>query len=307
MSPRPPLAFIIAFLAVVPAGAESFKSWAARGAREEREKNPKAAFSSYSNALSLWDKGDGSPAKAKVLCARASLREEKGDEAGAIGDLSACLALDKKNSKAFHRRGLLRLKARRTQAAIGDFYRAIAVDIRFGQAYADRARAYESQSELGFAHEDYSQACRLGVKAACAKAKALAPSPAARRTGKAKPKGPPPEEDDDETAAAEASAAPEEQAPKPAPAPSSKPSAYYPRFKDCLASLERCVEKGDSFGACVRRAPDCDAKAVKGCCPGACLKAYQKSLNRDRSEAQAYREHFVPGAACGAPPKEEEE
>ncbi|MDP3542121.1 MAG: hypothetical protein Q8T11_06575 [Elusimicrobiota bacterium] len=305
MSPRYLLAFSLAFVAVIPAGAESFKSWAARGAREEREKDPKAAFSSYSNALSLWDKGDGGLAKAKVLCARASLREKDGDEAGAIEDLSACLALDKKNAKAFHRRGQLRFKSRKAQAAIGDFYRAIAIDIRFGEAYADRARAYESQSELGFAHEDYSQACRLGVKAACAKAKSLSPSvrpqdPAAK--AKAKPKAPPPPEDADAEAPP---AAPE--AAKPAPAPAPKPASYRPKFKDCLASLEDCVDNGDSFGACVRRAPDCDAKAVKGCCPGACLKAYQKSLNRDRSEAQAYREHFVPGSSCGAPPKEEEE
>lgn len=311
MSPRLLLAFIIAFFAVAPAHGESFKSWAARGAREEREKNPKAAFSSYSNALSLWDKGDGNAAKAKVLCARAGLRENKGDDAGAVADLSACLTLDKRNSKAFHRRGLLRLKARRTQAAIGDFYRAIAINIRFGQAYADRARAYESQSELGFAREDYAQACRLGVKAACVKAKSLAPTSAAKGKAKAIRKAPPPEEDDDGTAATEAAeaaaAAATEAAEAPKPAPAPRPATYRPKFKDCLASLERCVEKGDSFGACVRRAPDCDSKAVPGCCPGACLKAYQKSLNRDRSEAQAYREHFVADAACGAPPKEEEE
>lgn len=307
MSPRVLLAFIIAFIAVAPAHGESFKSWAARGAREEREKDPKAAFSSYSNALSLWDKDDGGAAKAKVLCARASLREKEGDDAGAHADLSECLALDKKNAKAFHRRGSLRLKARRTQEAIGDFYRAIALDIRFAQAYADRARAYESQNERGFAHEDYNQACRLGVKDACAKAKSLSPSSAAK--GQAKPKAPPPPPGDEDaaTSAAEAPAAPAEPAAKPAPAPAPKPASYRPRFKDCLASLEACVDNGDSFGACVRRAPDCDAKAVKGCCPGACLKAYQKSLNRDRSEAQAYREHFVADAACGAPPKEEEE
>lgn len=307
MSPRLLLAFIIAFIAAAPARGESFKSWAARGAREEREKNPKAAFSSYSNALSLWDKGDGNAAKAKVLCARSSLREKDGDDAGALEDLSACLALGKKNAKGYHRRGLLRFKARKTQAAIGDFYRAIAIDIRFGQAYADRARAYESQSELGFAEEDYRQACRLGVKAACSKAKALSPSPVVKGKAKAKRIAPPPEDDDTEAPSEPAPTEPPEEAAKPVPAPAPRPASYRPRFKDCLASLDRCVEKGDSFGACVRRAPDCDAKAVAGCCPGACLKAYQKSLNRDRSEAQAYREHFVPGAACGAPPKVEEE
>ena len=142
-------AVMTVFFAVFPARAESFKSWAARGAREEREKDPKAAFSSYSNALSMWDENDGSGAKAKVLCARSGLREKEGNDAGAMEDLSACLTLDKKNAKAFHRRGALLLKDGKAAAAIGDFYKAVALDIRFAQAYADRARAYESQGEAG--------------------------------------------------------------------------------------------------------------------------------------------------------------
>lgn len=327
MTARLLLAVIIAFFAALPAGAESFKSWAARGAREEREKDPKAAFSSYSNALSMWEEDDGNAAKAKVLCARAGLREKQGDDEGALADLTDCLELDKKNAKAFHRRGALRLKARDTKRAISDFYRAIAIDIRFAQAYADRAAAYERQSELGFAYEDYRQACGLGVKAACPKAKALAPKPAAKGKGKAKPAAAPADDAPapDATPAPEAAPAPDaapadepspeaapEAAPEaPAPATKKKSSSssapYRPKFKDCLAALESCVDKGDSFGVCVRRAPSCDARAVKGCCPAACLKAYQKSLNRDRSEAEAYREHFIPDSACGAPPKEEEE
>lgn len=307
MTARLLLALIIAFFAAAHGHAESFKSWAARGAREDREKDPKAAFSSYSNALSMWEEDDGNAAKAKVLCARAGLREKQGDDAGALADLSDCLALGKKNAKAFHRRGALRLKAGKTRAAISDFYRAIAIDIRFAQAYADRAAAYERQSELGFAYEDYRQACRLGVKPACPKAKALAPKPAAKGEGKAKSKA-----DPEAAPAAEPApeAAPEAAPETPAPAPkkrSSGPAYYHPKFKDCLDALDACVDRGDSFGGCVRRAPDCDKKSVKGCCPAACLKAYQKSLNRDRSEAQAYREHFSPDAACGAPPKEEED
>ncbi len=256
MSPRPILALIIAFFASAPAGAESFKSWAARGAREERGKDPKAAFSSYSNALSAWKSGDGNSGKAKVLCARAGLREQDGDDAGALNDLSDCLALDKKNARAFHRRGALLLKAGKAPAAIDDFYRAIALDINFGPAYADRARAYEIQGEKGFAREDARRACDLGVKASCAK---------------------------DSTSAGARS--------------------YRPKFKDCLVALDACVETGNSFGACVRAAPDCGAKAIKGCCPAACLKAYRQSLDRERSEAAAYREYFTPGAACGAPTK----
>lgn len=308
MSPRLSLAFMIALCAVVPAaGAESFKAWAARGAREERERDPKAALASYSTALSLWKDGDGPAGKAKVLCARSLLREKDGDAAGALDDLSACLELDKRNAKGFHRRGLMRMKAGMTSRAISDFYRAVALDIGFAQAYADRARAYESQGEIDFAREDYRHACRLGVKAACARAKALGPKTAKVR--KPAPEAPPEPEEPPAAAPAveeaeEEPAAPTEKAaPPPANPPAPKPS-YRPKYRDCLAALEVCVERGDSFGACVRAAPNCDKKPVKGCCPAACLKAYQKAS--DRSEAEAYREHFAPGSACGAPPKEEE-
>ena len=319
MSPRLTLAVMIAFFAVSRAEAESFKSWAARGAREEREKDPKAAFSSYSNALSMWDEDDGSAGKAKVLCARAGLREKDGDDAGAVEDLSGCLALDKKNAKGFHRRGVLNLKSGKSQAAISDFYKAVALDIGFAQAYADRARAYESQGEKSFAREDYRNACGLGVKAACAKAKELSPKVPPKGKGnpkaaaaKPEPKVAPAAEAEAEAPAepaaeGEEAAAPEAAPKAPAAAVKKKAAPYRPKFKDCVETLDACVENGDSFGACVRRAPNCDVRAVRGCCPAACLKAYQKSINGDRSEAQAYREHFTPSSPCGQPPKEEED
>ena len=307
MSPHLALVLMIAFFAAPPAQAESFKSWAARGAREEREKDPKAAFSSYSNALSMWNDGDGNPGKAKVLCARSGLREKGGDDAGALTDLSQCLTLDKKNSKAFHRRGVLLLKAGKTPSAIGDFYRAVALDIGFAQAYADRARAYESQGEKSFAREDYRRACDLGVKSSCAKAKALTPK--APPKGKGKAKAPSPKVGD-----AEPAAEPVQESPEQAPAHAAKrassgssESFYRPKFRDCLSALKSCVENGGSFGGCVRAAPNCDDKAVKGCCPAACHKAYQKAINLEHSEAAAYRENFAPDAACGVPPKEDED
>jgi hypothetical protein len=272
----------------------------------------------------MWQDDDGGAGKAKVLCARAGLREKDGDDAGALGDLSDCLALDKKNAKGFHRRGVLLLKAGKAPAAIGDFYRAVALDIRFAQAYADRARAYESQGEKGFAYEDYKNACALGAKASCAKAAALKPKTPAKEKRKPKAAAPdqpaaeaspetdgssPPADDaaDTANAAPEPEEAPEAEAPAAKKKKAAIVSSYRPKFKDCLEALEACVENGDSFGACVRAAPNCDAKAVKGCCPAACLKAYQKSLDGERSEAEAYRENFTPAAACGIPPKAEED
>ncbi|MBI5246737.1 MAG: hypothetical protein HY923_06115 [Elusimicrobia bacterium] len=317
MSPRFVFALVLSISAASPARAESCKSWAARGSREEREKDPKAAAASYTTALSLWEDGDGAAAKAKVLCARGSIREKDGDDAEAINDFGACLAIDKKNAKVFHRRGLLYVKAGKTSAAIGDFYKAIALDIRFGQAYLDRARAYESQNELGFAREDYRHACEFGVKAACAKAKALAPKTSSKKKGEAKgaPKTGEPESEPEANEAGGAPGAVEEapaaelvdETPAPKKKKSSGSGYYLPKYRDCLEALNTCVDAGDSFGTCVSKAPNCDKKTVRGCCPATCLKAYQKAINRSVSEAEAFREHFAPDASCGIPPKIEEE
>lgn len=296
MSPRVIFVILLASLSTT-AAAESFKSWAARGNREEREKSYDEAFSSYSNALSLWDEGDGAAAKAKVLCARAGLRERKGDDAEAIEDYAACLAIDKKNAKAFHKKGALLLKAGKPAQAISEFYKAVAIDFDFAAAYADRGKAYEMQGETAFAREDHQRACSLGVKASCERAKALAPS---KKGAKAKPKAPAPEDAPSE-APAEDEAAPVE---KPAAPAKAYKAPYTPKFRDCVAAANRCVDEGNAFGACVKARPSCDKKAVKGCCPEACLRAFRKA--QDRSEAQAFRENFSDESACGVPPKEEE-
>ena len=252
--------------------AESFKSWATRGMREERENNPKAALISYSNALSVWKKSDGATGKATILCARGQLREKTGDKPGALNDLTDCLKIDKKNTKGFHRRGVILLNAGKTSEAIRDFYLAVALNIGFAQAYADRARAYESIGEAGFAREDYRHACELGIKAACTQVRAL---PAKH--------GP--------TLSAIVH--------KESEVSSSSRSQY----NDCLKSLNRCAEGGAAFGTCVRKAPNCRVESVTGCCPSRCLWAYQKALDRNRSEAAAFREYFTPGATCATPRK----
>lgn len=256
-----------------PVSAESFQSWAARASREEREKNDAEAARSWSNALSSWKETDGKTARAKAFCARGLLRDKAGEDAEALQDYTACLETDQKNAKIFHKRGLLRLKAGKTALAIDDFYKAVAVDIRFGQAYADRARAYESQSEQGFAREDYQRACSLGIKPACAQARRRATP---KKSGKAPKK-------------AETTAPPAKFHP-----------VYRPRFNDCLRALDACSESGKSFGACIGAAPACEEDAIKGCCPAACLRWYEKSLNRGSSEASAYREAFSPESPCAA-------
>jgi tetratricopeptide (TPR) repeat protein len=325
--------FLIVLLLAPATHAESFKAWAARASREEREKDDKAAFQSYSNALSSWKPTDGKTARAKIFCARAALRDKSGDEEGAVGDFTECLATDKKNAKAFHRRGQIQLKAGRTSPAIDDFYKAIALDIRFGAAYADRAAAYEKQGDAGFAGEDYRHACELGVKAACPKAKELAPARKGKKKNAPAPAPAPaaapaadqipadaPVIDDMPPPSKKAAAPPSGPvtigAPAPAaPAPEtprkrrkSAPTSFYtPKFTDCLHGLQACVDGGAAFGDCVGQSPACEQNSVKGCCPGSCLQAYRKSLNTGASEAEAYREIFIPEATCAAPAKSDDD
>jgi tetratricopeptide (TPR) repeat protein len=316
-------ALLLILLFVSSSHAESFKAWAARASREEREKDDKAAYQSYSNALSSWKESDGLPGKAKVLCARGAMRDKSGDEAGALEDYAGCLAIDKKNSKVFDRRGQLRLKEGKLSASIDDFYKAIALNIGFATAYADRGRAYELQGDRGFAYEDYRRACELGVKAACPKAKELKPegkAPSAKKKKGAAPKpaaapkeeAAPPPDAEAPPAAEDADAAPApapEEAPAPAPKPKrhKAPSNYHPRFSDCLEVAQACVDDGNSFGTCVAKAPACEKKAVKGCCPAACLESYRKALNRGSSEAAAYRDIFTPDSSCAVPPKSDDD
>jgi tetratricopeptide (TPR) repeat protein len=287
--PRLLLPACLALLAAAPGGAAdslSFRSWRTRAERQEREKDFEAAKSSWSNALSSWRASDGKAGRAKAYCARAALREKAGEAAGARADYSECLELDKKNAKAFHRRGVLLAKNGNRSEAMSDFYRAIALDIRFAAAYHDRARAYEESGETMFAQEDYKRACDLGVMEACPKARSL-------KTGAKPPKAA------DAPPAAPPAAPPEDSAPRPRPRP--RPLPYAPRFADCRAALELCLEDGGAFGACVARRPRCDDKAVKGCCPDACVKSFGKTAALT-SEANAYRQHFSAGAACAAPP-----
>ncbi|UPT73475.1 MAG: hypothetical protein M0D55_16630 [Elusimicrobiota bacterium] len=307
MSARLVFVVLLGLAAAEPARAESFKSWAARAAREEREKDSKAAVASYGNALSLWKDSDGLAAKGKALCARSLLREKDGDDAGALSDLSACLAIDKKNAKGFHRRGLLQLKAEKSRPRSATSTRPSSSTSRSAR------RTPTARAPTRCKASRCSPARTTSAPAISGSSPPARRSPRAERRRASPPRRRPRRPRRRERAGRGASlggsarrGAPAEEAPKPKPA-KAKSSYYSPKYRDCLEALEACVEGGDSFGGCVRAAPNCDKKQVKGCCPAACLKAYQKSINRDRSEAQAYREHFAPDAVCGVPPKQEDE
>jgi len=252
--------------------AESFQAWAARGAREEKRGDDRAALEAYSNALSSWKEGDGVAARARAYCARAALRERGGDDDGALADYSACVEGDKKNAKAWDKRGRLRLKTGRVESALGDFYKAVALDIGFGAAYDDRARAYEAQGEKKFAREDFKRACELGVDAACAK------------IGQKK------------------------KAPKSA-APAVKRPSLAVETAGCRAAVQACADAGAPFGDCVAKAPPCERASGPDCCPASCARAMRKALDSGLSDAESFRGVFqekrcvVPAPPEAAPTK----
>jgi len=256
-----PLAFA-ALLLALPLRAESFQAWSARAARAEKRKDYRQALEDYSNALSSWQEGDGERARAQAYCARAALWERRGDNARALADYSTCLKTDRKNAKAFDRRGRLRLKLGEVQQAIGDFYKATAVKIDYGEAYADRARAYELSGDKKFAREDYRHACDLGVSAACAKL-----HPSKKKSGGSKPR------------AAAATAA---------------------TVAACRDAATACADAGEALDACVAKLPSCSDASARGCCPSACKKDFRRALDEGHSAAEAFRGVFA-GSRCVVP------
>lgn len=280
------IASILAGL-TTPLAAQSFQSWAAKGDRSKK-KDSAAAIAAYTQALRLWKKKDGTRAKARVLTERASLFEKNGETEKAVKDLAAAIVSNPKSSTLHHRRGRLNLELGRAKAAVGDFYKAIALNLDFRDAYHDRARAYELLGDLAFAREDHRTACGLGHKKSCAAAKALRQAAAA---AKAKAAARRTRED--------AYAAPlEPEGPRVVEIKRSvggkKVKADYDA---CINEIDSCLEEGGSFGACAARAKACEDAPGKGCCPRACLKLYAR-IAAQQSEAAAHRAVFTPEHAC---------
>ena len=243
-----------------PVRAESFAAWAAKAEHMRKAGRDEAALAAYTDALLLWKEADGQKSKAKALSARAEILEKGGRFAEALKDLSAAVSIERKNAILFHRRGRIYLELSNSSGALGDFYKAIAINPGLAEAVFDRARAYEMQGELKFAREDYRTACGLGLKKACG------PDP-----GKAR-------------------------RPKPQEAPGAAPP---PQSSGCRRKLDACLATGDIYSVCMGRAKDCAGGPAKDCCPHECLKQFQDLLKADESEAQAFRDVFGPGGACG--------
>lgn len=266
------------------AGADgSFSASSAAALRAEKAGDKPLAIELHTQALRAWSAKDGKPAKVKALLRRAELFASSGALDKAIKDLAAAIANDPKNAAHHHRRGQLFLEYGDPSQALTDLYRATSLRLDFKEALYDRGRAYERLGEAAFAREDFKAACKLGFKKAC---EAAATAREAARPAK-RPAG------DGEAARTE-------------PRFSGqgveivRPTAEAParsEVKLCVALLQPCLNDGETYGRCMRRAKRCAVGQTDPCCPAACVDAFERAA-RAASELAAYQQVFESSRPC---------
>lgn len=249
--------------------AESFASWIKSAEKAEGRNQPARAVECYANALRMWKRGDGNDARLGALKAKAASHAALRQWSDAIRDLSDALSLAAKDKELLLRRGRAYVEARRERKAVADLNAAIAIDIDYKEAYFERARAHQRLGDKAFSKEDFRHACELGLKEACPAPATGGPAPNPK-DGSAKKPAPPADDKSD---------------PLDAPA--------------CFASLNKCLDDGDSYGSCVSKLEPCEKNPVKGCCPEVCRKKFSKIQEEEGvGEAEAFRRVFHRGNAC---------
>ncbi|MDE1976014.1 MAG: hypothetical protein KGI84_02000 [Elusimicrobia bacterium] len=155
--------------------AESFDSLSAKGRRDLSLGRRSLALAEFSRALALWVPADGSIPRARTLADKAALENKIGEFDAALHDLSAASRLDKKRPGYFYRMGMIYMKEALYPQAIGEFYKAVALNLNDRDAFYARGRAYEHEGNRAFARQDYRTACRLGSRPGCDALDAEAP------------------------------------------------------------------------------------------------------------------------------------
>ena len=301
----------------------------ARGALRDRGGDEAGALDDYTECLTVDKKN------AKIFRRRGQLRFKSGKASSAIDDFYKAIALDIRFGAAYEDRAKA-YEAQGDKEFAGEDYRhACELGVKTSCPKAKElapARKEKGKTKAAAKPAPVPAANPAGEIPESADGSPAAAAPAAPASAKSRKKAAAPLKDDAPAPAPAAAPARETASPpapsaapavepatapappaEPAPAPSARPkrrraaSTYIPRFSDCLHSLQTCVDNGAAFGACVEKAPACEQRAVKGCCPGVCLQDYRKALNGGTSEAEAYREIFIPESSCAAPPKSDDD
>ena len=82
---------------------------------------------------------------------------------------SKAIGADPKSAKSYALRGKAKKDMGDLDNAMADANKAIQIDPKLGEAYAIRAQINEIMGDMKKADEDYSSACKNGVKDACKK------------------------------------------------------------------------------------------------------------------------------------------
>ena len=120
---------------------------------------------SLTEALALVNKSiDLGPdsADADSYNLRGSIRQNMGDNTGAIPDFTKAIELDKNYANGWNNRGATKLQLNDNQGGISDLNRAIEIDPNYANAYRVRALAYSNLSNLIKACADMKKASSLG-------------------------------------------------------------------------------------------------------------------------------------------------
>lgn len=109
----------------------------------------------------IWALLSGDAQKATVLKTQGSEKQIRGDQQGAVEDLSRALQLNPNDAEAYYKRGNVNYDQGNFEAAIEDYTNAIRLDKNLNDVYYNRGLAYFELKDYPAAIEDYNQIIRL--------------------------------------------------------------------------------------------------------------------------------------------------
>ncbi len=112
----------------------------------------------YGKAISL------DPKKSLFFGNRASLRDDKGDLAGALADYQQAIALGPNNPVYLNNRGLVEHKQKNEDAAIADYTAALKLNPKDATFFANRAASKKMKGDWDGAVADYTSSINLSDK-----------------------------------------------------------------------------------------------------------------------------------------------
>lgn len=109
----------------------------------------------------IWTLLSGDTQKATVLKTQGSEKQIRGDQQGAVEDLTRALQLNPNDAEAYYKRGNVNYDQGNFEAAIEDYTKAVRLNRNLNDVYYNRGLAYFELQDYPAAIEDYNQIIRL--------------------------------------------------------------------------------------------------------------------------------------------------